>query len=189
MKIEELDLLKPAKDFLKKEGYTELYPPQADSISSGLFDEKSILVSAPTASGKTLIATLAMINYLSKNNGKVIYLSPLRALAAEKFLEFKKIEKIPLGKKIKVQISTGDFESVDKTLENSDIIVLTNEKMDSLIRHGAEWIDDVGLVIADEIHLIGDQDRGPTLEMILTKLKLQSNPQIIALSATNHKRR
>jgi len=185
MKIEELDLLKPAKDFLKAEGFSKLYPPQEDSIVAGLLDGKSILVSAPTASGKTLIATLAMLSYLSKNEGKVVYLSPLRALAAEKFSEFKKMEKIPFGKKIKTQISTGDFESVDKTLDKSDIIVLTNEKMDSLIRHGAEWVDDIGLVIADEIHLIGDQDRGPTLEMILTKLKLlQSKPQIIALSAT-----
>ena len=71
-----------------------------------------------------------------------------------------------------MQISTGDFESIDKTLEQSDVIILTNEKMDSLIRHGAEWVNDIRLVIADEIHLVGDQDRGPTLEMILTKLKL-----------------
>ena len=54
-----------------------------------------------------------------------------------------------------------------------------------LIRHGPEWIDDIGLVIADEIHLIGDQDRGPTLEMILTKMKqLETKPQIVGLSAT-----
>jgi len=185
MKISELDLPKPAKDFLKAEGFSELYPPQLDSIEAGLLEQKSLLVSAPTASGKTLIATLAMIKYLINKNGKIVYLSPLRALAAEKFSEFKKIEKIPLGKKIKVQISTGDFESVDKTLEQSDIIILTNEKLDSLIRHGADWVDDIGLVIADEIHLIGDHDRGPTLEMILTKLKLlKSKPQIIALSAT-----
>ncbi len=185
MKIEKLDLPKPAKDFFKAEGYSELYPPQADSIKAGLLDQKNLLVSAPTASGKTLIATLAMINNLINNNGKVVYLSPLRALAAEKFSEFKKIEKIPLGRKIKVQISTGDFESFDKTLEQSDVIILTNEKMDSLIRHGAEWVNDIRLVIADEIHLVGDQDRGPTLEMVLTKLKLlESKPQIIALSAT-----
>ena len=185
MKIEKLDLPKPAKDFFKAEGYSELYPPQVDSIEAGLLDQKNLLVSAPTASGKTLIATLAMINNLINNNGKVVYLSPLRALAAEKFSEFKKIEKIPLGRKIKVQISTGDFESFDKTLEQSDVIILTNEKMDSLIRHGAEWVNDIRLVIADEIHLVGDQDRGPTLEMVLTKLKLlESKPQIIALSAT-----
>lgn len=185
MKIEKLDLLKPAIDFLLSEGFSKLYPPQADCIDAGLLDGKSILVSAPTASGKTLTAILAMINYLSKNNGKVVYLSPLRALASEKFTEFKKLEKIDLGKKIKVGISTGDFENIEKNIEKNNVLVLTNEKMDSIIRHGAEWIDEIGLVIADEIHLIGDESRGPTLEMILTKLKLlESNPQILGLSAT-----
>lgn len=185
MKIEKLDLLKPAIDFLLSEGFSKLYPPQADCIDAGLLDGKSILVSAPTASGKTLTAILAMISYLSKNTGKVVYLSPLRALASEKFTEFKKLEKIDLGKKIKVGISTGDFENIEKNLEKNNVLVLTNEKMDSIIRHGAEWIDDIGLVIADEIHLIGDESRGPTLEMILTKLKLlESKPQILGLSAT-----
>ncbi len=185
MKIEKLDLSKPAIDFLLSEGFSTLYPPQADCIDAGLLDGKSILVSAPTASGKTLTATLAMISYLSKNDGNVIYLSPLRALAAEKFTEFKKLEKVDLGKKIKVDISTGDFENVEKNLEKNNVLILTNEKMDSIIRHSAEWIDEIGLVIADEIHLIGDETRGPTLEMILTKLKLlASKPQIVGLSAT-----
>ena len=185
MKIEKLDLSKPAIDFLLSEGFSTLYPPQADCIDAGLLDGKSILVSAPTASGKTLTATLAIISYLSKNDGKVIYLSPLRALAAEKFTEFKKLEKIDLGKKIKVGISTGDFENVEKNLEKNNVLILTNEKMDSIIRHSAEWIDEIGLIIADEIHLIGDETRGPTLEMILTKLKLlASKPQIVGLSAT-----
>ena len=185
MKIEKLTLPDSAIDFLKSQGYEKLYPPQADCVKSGLLDGKSILVSAPTASGKTLIAMLAMLSYLSKNKGKVIYLSPLRALAAEKFTEFKKLEKISLGKKIKTSISTGDFENIEKNLEKSNILILTNEKMDSIIRHGAEWIDDIGLVISDEVHLIGDESRGPTLEMILTHLKLlESKPQIIGLSAT-----
>ncbi len=185
MKIEKLSLPDSAIDFLKSEGFEKLYPPQADCVKSGLLDGKSILVSAPTASGKTLIAMLAMLSYLSKNKGKVIYLSPLRALAAEKFTEFKKLEKISLGKKIKTSISTGDFENIEKNLEKSNVLILTNEKMDSIIRHGAEWIDDIGLVISDEVHLIGDESRGPTLEMILTHLKLlESKPQIIGLSAT-----
>ncbi len=185
MKIEKLDLPDTAIEFLKSQGYEKLYPPQADSVKSGLLDGKSILVSAPTASGKTLIAMLAMINYLSKNNGKVIYLSPLRALAAEKFLEFKKLEKVALGKKVKVSISTGDYENIEKNLENSNVLILTNEKMDSIIRHGAEWVEEIGLVIADEVHLIGDENRGPTLEMVLTQLKLlETNPQIVGLSAT-----
>lgn len=185
MKISEIKLSKSSIDFLKKEGYSELYPPQQDSIDSGLLDGKNILVSAPTASGKTLIAIIGMLNYLSKNKGKIVYLSPLRALAAEKFSEFKKLESVDFGRKIKTQISTGDYESVDKGLEKSDVLILTNEKMDSIIRHSPEWIEDIGLVIADEVHLIGDQDRGQTLEVVLTKLKLLENkPQILALSAT-----
>ncbi|MDH3278643.1 MAG: DEAD/DEAH box helicase [Nitrosopumilus sp.] len=185
MKIEQLDLPKPAIEFLQSQGFEKLYPPQADSIKSGLLNGKSILVSAPTASGKTLIAMLAIISYLSKNNGKVIYLSPLRALAAEKFSEFKKLEKVSLGKKIKVGISTGDFENIEKNLEKSDVLILTNEKMDSIIRHGVGWVEEIGLVISDEVHLIGDESRGPTLEMILTQLKLlDTKPQLVGLSAT-----
>ncbi|HJL67608.1 MAG TPA: DEAD/DEAH box helicase [Nitrosopumilus sp.] len=185
MKIEKLDLPESAIDFLKSQGYEKLYPPQADSVKSGLLNGKSVLVSAPTASGKTLIAMLSMMSYISKNKGKIIYLSPLRALAAEKFSEFKKLEKVALGSKVKVGISTGDFENIEKNLEKNNILVLTNEKMDSIIRHGAEWVDEIGLVIADEIHLIGDENRGPTLEMILTQLKLlETKPQIVGLSAT-----
>ena len=186
MKIEKLDLPDSAIEFLKLQGFENLYPPQADSVKSGLLNGKNILVSAPTASGKTLIAMLAMLSFLSKNDtGKVVYLSPLRALATEKFLEFKKLEKIPLGKKIKVSISTGDFENLEKNLEKSSVLILTNEKMDSIIRHGAEWVDEIGLVITDEVHLIGDDSRGPTLEMILTQLKLlETSPQLVGLSAT-----
>ena len=185
MKIEQLELPKSAIEFLQSQGFEKLYPPQSDSVKSGLLDGKSILVSAPTASGKTLIAMLAMINYLSKNDGKTIYLSPLRALAAEKFSEFKKLEKVTLGKKVKVGISTGDFENIEKNLEKSNVLILTNEKMDSIIRHGVEWIEEIGLVISDEVHLIGDESRGPTLEMILTQLKLlDTKPQIVGLSAT-----
>ena len=185
MKIEKLNLEESAIKFLKSQGFQKLYPPQADSIKAGLLDGKSILVSAPTASGKTLIATIAIINYFEKNNGKVIYLSPLRALAAEKFIEFKKMEQINSKNKIKVKISTGDFETVEKNLGKNNVLVLTNEKMDALIRHGVDWIKEIGLVISDEIHLIGDENRGPTLEMILTQIKqLETKPQIVGLSAT-----
>ncbi len=185
MKIADLKLSQPAIDFLLSQGFKELYPNQADSVNAGLFDGKSLMISAPTASGKTLIAMLAMMNHITNHEGKIVYLSPLRALASEKFTEFKKLEKVPLGKKVKVQISTGDFESVDESLKSADILVMTNEKMDSIIRHGSDWVDSIGMVIVDEIHLIGDQDRGPTLEMILTKLKFfEKRPQIIALSAT-----
>ena len=185
MKIVDLGLAPSAQEFLAEQKITKLYPPQADSIKAGLLEGQNLLVAAPTASGKTLIAMLAMMQFLSTKEGKIVYLTPLRALAAEKFSEFKKMEKLDLGRKIKTTISTGDFDSVDKESEDADIIVLTNEKMDSIIRHGADWIDKISLVIADEVHLIGDKDRGPTLEVILTKLKeLHTKPQIVGLSAT-----
>jgi helicase len=185
MKVTDLLLAPSALDFLANQGITKLFPPQEHAVKAGLLEGQSILVSAPTASGKTLIAMLAIMQFLATKQGKVVYLTPLRALATEKFSEFKKLEKIDFGRPIRTTISTGDFDSVDKESENADIIVLTNEKMDSIIRHGAEWIDKIGLVVADEVHLIGDSDRGPTLEIVLTKLKeLQSRPQILALSAT-----
>lgn len=185
MKVSRLNIPKPAIEFLNSLGYVTLYPPQEDSIKAGVLDGKSLLLSMPTASGKTLIALLAIINHLYSKKGKIVYLSPLKALASEKFSEFKKLESIDFGRKIKVHISTGDYDVTDKNLEKSDIVVLTNEKMDSIIRHGAEWIEDIALVIADEIHLLGDEERGPTLEIILTKMKLlQKKPQILALSAT-----
>lgn len=185
MKVEELDIPNSAVEFLCDNGFVNLYPPQEKSVKAGLLNGKSILVSAPTASGKTLIAMLAIIKCLYGEKGKIVYLSPLKALASEKFSEFEKLKSVDFGRKIKTQISTGDYDQADKNLGLNDILVLTNEKMDSLIRQGAVWLDEIGLVIADEVHLIGDEDRGPTLEIVLTKLLLlQQKPQILALSAT-----
>ena len=186
MRIDELQLDPNTINFLKSEGYAELYPPQKDAVKAGVLDGKSILVSVPTASGKTLIAMLATLSHLSKNKSKVIYLTPLRALASEKFEEFKKLEKIS-GDKIKVAISTGDFASKYNELDDADVIILTNETMDAMMTFQKSWIYEIGLVVSDEIHLIGDSGRGPTLEMILTRLKtgyVGKKPQIVALSAT-----
>ncbi len=185
MNASQLVLPKSAIEFLCANGYSTLYPPQEASIKAGLLEGKNILVSAPTASGKTLIAILAIMRHLFKKKSKIVYLSPLKALASEKFSEFNEILSIDFGRKVNIQISTGDYDLTDKNLGKNDIIVLTNEKMDSIIRHGANWINDLTLIIIDEIHLLGDQDRGPTLEIVLTKLKLlEQKPQILGLSAT-----
>ncbi|MEM2455093.1 MAG: DEAD/DEAH box helicase, partial [Candidatus Bathyarchaeia archaeon] len=142
---------------------------------------------SPTASGKTLIAELCALKHVLENDGKVLYLTPLRALANEKYEEFKKYTVIrkPDGRSIGVGISTGDYDSSDPWLGKYDIIVTTNEKCDSLLRHRAPWISEVSLVIVDEVHLINDVERGPTLEVVLARLS-QVNPgiQILALSAT-----
>ena len=189
MKVSNLDLNSQSINFLQSEGLSELYPPQAECIEKGLFDDKkSFLISIPTASGKTLIAMLAILSHISKHKTKVVYLSPLRALASEKFEEFKKLERIGLDRKIKVAISTGDSNSSDNKLDDADVVILTNETMDANMAFERDWIYEIGLVISDEIHLIGDSTRGPTLEMILTRLVTgflgKTPPKIIGLSAT-----
>ena len=189
MKVSELKLESTAIDFLKSEGYEELFEPQERSVKAGLFDEKkNFLITIPTASGKTLIAMLAILSHLSKHKTKIVYLTPLRALASEKFEEFKKLEKLSLGRKIKVALSTGDSKEKKERLEDADIIFLTNESMDANMAFQQDWIYDIGLVVSDEIHLIGDETRGPTLEIILTRLRSgfigKNPPKIIGLSAT-----
>lgn len=178
--IEDLDISEAVKKILVELGYKSLYPPQEDAVRAGVLNNVNLVLAIPTASGKTLIAELCMIKSIL-NKGKAIYLVPLRALASEKFEEFKKWES--LG--IRVGLSTGDLDSSGSELGRYDILVCTNEKADSLLRHHADWISKITVIIADEIHLINSTDRGPTLEVVLARLR-QINPtaQIIALSAT-----
>ena len=65
MNIDELSLAPNIINFLKLQGYTKLYPPQEDAIKVGVLDSKSVMISVPTASGKTLIAMLATLSHLS----------------------------------------------------------------------------------------------------------------------------
>ncbi len=170
-----------AKEYLKSKGITTLYPPQAEAVERGLLEGENIVMAVPTAAGKTLVALMAVMKKVLTGEGKALYLVPLRALASEKYEEFSGLEELD----VKVALSTGDYDSSDPWLSKYDVIVATNEKADSLIRHRAEWLRDIAVVVADEVHLLGDASRGPTLEVVLAKLR-QVNPQaqFIALSAT-----
>ncbi|RJS85081.1 DEAD/DEAH box helicase [Candidatus Bathyarchaeota archaeon] len=187
MKIETLNIPDEAKRVIIESGITELFPPQIDAIRSGVLDGKNVVLASPTASGKTLIAELCAMKHTLEHEGKTLYLTPLRALASEKYQEFRKYTSIRKkdGSRISVGISTGDYDSSDPWLARYDIIVVTNEKLDSLLRHKAPWVGDVTLVVADEVHLLNDVERGPTLEVVLARLQ-QVNPniQLLALSAT-----
>jgi helicase len=167
-------------DHLRSEGVKELYPPQAKAVEAGVTDGESLVASVPTASGKTLIAELAMCASVARG-GKALYIVPLRALAGEKRAEFEAFEEYGLS----VGVSTGNYESDGEWLASCDIIVATSEKVDSLVRNDAPWIDRLSCVVADEVHLVDDGHRGPTLEVTLAKLR-QRNPglQTVALSAT-----
>lgn len=166
-------------------GITDLYPTQASAISQGVLDGESLLMSVPTAAGKTLIAELCMLKSILHNGGRCLYIAPLKALASEKFEDFK-AKYSSLG--VQVGISIGDFggEASSRSLNRYQILVATAEKVDSLLRAKAQWlIQALTVVIIDEIHFINDGARGPTLEILTTRIK-QMNPQVqfLALSAT-----
>ena len=157
---------------------------QKEAIQKGLFFQKSFLVCAPSGSGKTLIGEICAIHNIFQQFGKSIYLVPFKALATEKYFHFKKSYS---RYDIKVELSIGDYDVDDKKLEKADIIVTTYEKMDSILRnfYDKEWIYEISTIIIDEIHIIGEFDRGPRLESLIVRLnEFLHNPQIIGLSAT-----
>lgn len=189
MQINDLQLTDFIIQFYHNSGITELYPPQADAINAGLLEGKNVVAAIPTASGKTLLAEFAMLKSIldETKRGKALYIVPLRALASEKYDRFRTFESIKKdnGRGISTGIATGDFDASGDWLGNFDIIVATSEKVDSLLRNKTQWLEEITVIITDEIHLIDSPDRGPTLEIVIAKLR-QINPhmQIIALSAT-----
>ena len=159
----------------------KLRPAQEKAIKKGLLEGKNLLVCTPTASGKTLIAELAAFKSIIENRGKAVYIVPLKALASEKYRDFKR----KYANVAKIALSIGEIDSADPYLAEYDLLVVTAEKMDSLLRHHAPWVSSIKTIIVDEIHLLNDHERGPTLEILLTILKqLLKNAQIIGLSAT-----
>ncbi|MFH1325130.1 MAG: DEAD/DEAH box helicase [Nanoarchaeota archaeon] len=167
-------------EILSKE-IKELRPSQEKAVKAGLLNGKNLLVCTPTASGKTLIAELAGIKNVLEGKGKCIYIVPLKALASEKFKDFKR----RYGHLARIALSIGDLDSADPYLADYDLVICTAEKLDSLIRHHTPWLSFVATVIVDEVHLMNDVGRGPTVEILITILrKLLKNMQMIALSAT-----
>lgn len=180
MKIDKLKIPEKVNRIFEKKGFDELRPSQYKSIQAGLFEDKNLIVCTPTASGKTLVGELGMLNAVYHDKGKAVYIVPLKALASEKYKQFK--NDYP---ELKIALTSGDIDSSDDWLERYDIIITTSEKFDSLIRHRAPWINQIKVVIVDEIHLLNDYGRGPTLEIILTIIKKEmKDTQIIGLSAT-----
>ncbi|MCR4337251.1 MAG: DEAD/DEAH box helicase [Candidatus Omnitrophica bacterium] len=171
------------QNFFHQEGIHELYPPQAAAINAGVLDGKNLLLSVPTAAGKTLIAQLAILKSLLSGGKRCLYICPLKALANEKYQEF---QKLTASLEISIGVATGDSTNRDDSLAQHQVIIGTAEKVDSLLRHRSPWLTQgLSVVIFDEIHFLDDGSRGPTLEILIARIR-QLNPQIqiIALSAT-----
>ena len=157
----------------------ELYPHQEEAVRV-IEKNRNLLLTVPTAAGKTLVAYIAIYrNFMAGR--KTLYIVPLKALAGEKFSELRKMRKIGA----KVTISIGDYDTSPSDLRNYDIIICTSEKADSLVHHDPSFLYEVGLIVADELHLVGEKTRGPRLEMVLTAAKtVNPDIRILGLSAT-----
>ena len=153
----------------------------------GIMEDKNILITAHTGSGKTLPAEHA-INYFAKSNKKVIYCSPLKALSNEKFHDF--TQKFP---NISFGILTGDI----KFNPDADVLIMTTEILrNNLFQMKENCVENTNItldfemdiknelacVIYDEIHYINDADRGSVWEESI--MLLPETTQIVGLSAT-----
>ncbi len=167
-------------DWLQENGITALTPPQEQAVEAGVLEGESAVVSSPTASGKTLIAQLRAAVLGAETDRKTLYLVPLKALGSEKYDDFSAF----FDGELDVALSVGDMDAGDGWVETKDLIIMTVEKLDAVLRHNPSWIAQVGLVVVDEIHLLDDQGRGPTLEVALTRLRDLLDAQLLGLSAT-----
>ena len=161
----------------------QLLPIQEEAVTNyDLFGGGNLLVSAPTSSGKTFIGELAAF-YEAYKGGRVVYLVPLRAVAEEKYDEFRDRFR---GYGVSVIISTGEHREFDDDLlaGNFHLAVVVFEKLLNLSVVNPSVLDSLTLIVVDECQMISVESRGARLEILLTKIRrLANRPRIIGLSA------
>jgi len=158
-------------------------PMQTETLSALLGRDENVVVSAPTASGKTAIAEVAICRTLDAG-GTALFLAPLRALTNEKEREWERFEDLGYS----VYVVTGERDLNPRRAERADVLVMTPEKADSATRkhdsHRYEFITDVDCCIIDEVHLLDSDGRGSVLEVTISRLRRLCEPRVVALSAT-----
>lgn len=175
------DLIKSyIKNYLGKNlPITELWPPQIQTIDTiNNINRVNFCLKLPTSSGKTIIAELTILRFLldlninNSKKSKCFYIAPYRSLSSE-------IENVldytfgNLGFNVsKLYGVSGVSDNEFEKIENSQIIILTPEKLDSLLRHDISIANQIGLLIIDESHLIGDykSGRGILFELLIQRL-------------------
>ncbi len=114
------------REFLGFRGFKTLNPPQHDALKYLTADiPRNLIVAIPTGSGKTLIGEMGMARAILYEKKKAVYLTPLIALANEKFQDFKPYEE---QYRVKVAVRTGEYQSSERDLSKYDVIISTYEK-------------------------------------------------------------
>ena len=156
---------------------------QREALPALVGKEGNVVVSAPTASGKTVLAELAICRALDRGE-TALFVAPLRALTNEKEAEWERFESLGYS----VYVVTGERDLNSRRAKRADVLVMTPEKVDSATRkHDSpkyEFITDVACCVIDEVHLLDADRRGSVLEVAVSRLRRLCEPRIVALSAT-----
>jgi len=149
--------------------FDTLLPVQSLAVENGALEGRDQLVVSATATGKTLVGELAGIDRALQGGGKMLFLVPLVALANQKYGEFQD----RYGDVVDVTLRVGASRIADDDQQfdpSADVIVGTYEGIDHALRVGRD-LGDVGTVVIDEIHTLGEGERGHRLDGLITRLK------------------
>jgi replicative superfamily II helicase len=170
-------------EFADAFGFEEFNRMQREALPAVLESDANVVASAPTASGKTALAELAICKTL-RDGGTALFVAPMRALTNEKEAEWERFESLGYS----VYVVTGERDLNPRRAERADILVMTPEKADSATRkHDSpryQFITDVDCCVIDEVHLLDSDERGGVLEVTVSRLRRLCAPRVVALSAT-----
>ena len=171
--------------YKRKKSEINLWPSQIEGATRAIDIADNLVVSLPTSAGKTRIGELCILRCLAEGK-RILFITPLRALSAQTEFALRKTFS-PLGKTVSTlygSIGTSDFEQ--DAIRTKDIVVGTPEKLDFAIRNDPSLINDVGLVILDEGHMIGLNEREIKYEVQIHRLLERPDAntrRIVCLSA------
>lgn len=169
----------------RKTSEVELWPSQREAAKRSTDISDDLVVALPTSAGKTRVAEIAALMTLSTRR-RVLIVTPLRALSAQTERTFRKTF-APLGFTVSsLYGAAGVSQGDEDALRSRDIVIATPEKLDFALRSDASLIDDIGLIILDEGHLIGPSEREIRYETLVQRLLRRADAaerRIVCLSA------